>query len=336
MLIRNPIGKHATGVFYCLLLFSSLISGTVKADAFITTDQNPFSLFHGLPLPVAAVLPEQDSTRYYLALESTNTLNSESNSQESLLLDFESYHLKTGFEIGLSDGWAFRFNLPFIARGGGTFDNAIDDWHDFFSLPRADRPNVQANQFQIRYISKGKTLIDLTQPYQQLGDIQISLGKQLTSNDGFTSSLWSTFELPTGDAANLSGSKNIDFSMFLASSSQLNTNWNLFSNFGVLLPGKSSNASLELESRVWFGHIGTSWSVIPELDLQIQVNGHTGFYKNSRLRLLNSSYELIFGGSIHIDACSDIDVAFSEDIKVGAAPDISLMVSWRSQLGSCI
>ena len=140
-------------------------------------------------------------------------------------------------------------------------------------------------------------------------------------------------ELPTGDETNLTGNKGIDLSIYLATDFRIDTDWNLFSNVGLLFPGKSVNASLETETNVWFAYLGLSWTVMPEIDLQLQLNGHTGFYEDSDLRLLSSTYEIIFGGSIHMDTCSDIDIAFSEDIKVGAAPDISLMVSWRSRIG---
>ena len=333
MVFKNPIGILVTGVFYCLTLLSFSLSSPVKASPFLTADQNPFSLVNGLPLPVTAALPEKDSYTYSFSFEITNTLNSDSNISENLILDYESYQLKTNFTLGLGEEWAFKASLPLIHRGGGTFDSAIDNWHDFFGLPRANRPNVANSQYRIRYIKNGITQIDLTQPSNQLGDIQLSLGKQLSSSADSSSSIWSTIELPTGNDSNLTGNKGIDLSIYLATDHRINTDWNLFSNIGLLLPGKSVDASLETETNVWFAYLGLSWSVLTEIDLQIQLNGHTGFYEDSDLRLLGSTYEFIFGGSIHMDSCSDIDIAFSEDIKVGGAPDISLMVSWRSKLG---
>ena len=333
MVNKNPIGYLATGVFYCLIVSSFAVTSSIKAAPFLTTDQNPFSLVNGLPLPVTAALPEKDSYTYSFSFEITNTLNREDNVSEEIILDFESYQLKTSFILGLSDDWAFKASLPLIHRGCGTFDSAIDNWHDFFGLPRANRPNVTNNLYHISYTKNGITQIDLAQPSNQLGDIALSLGKQLSSTADSSSSIWSTIELPTGDDSNLTGNKGIDLSIYLATDHRIYKDWNLFSNIGLLLPGRSVDASLETETNVWFAYLGLSWSVLPEIELQIQLNGHTGFYEDSDLRLLGSTYEFIFGGSIHMDACSDIDIAFSEDIKVGAAPDISLMVSWRSKFG---
>ena len=42
-----------------------------------------------------------------------------------------------------------------------------------------------------------------------------------------------------------------------------------------------------------------------------------------------------FGGAINIGKCSAIDIGFSEDIKVGASPDIGLLISWKSQYNGC-
>jgi len=332
---KNPFGKTASGVFLRLLFITFALTGKVNADPFNTTDQNPFSLTQGLPLPVAATLPKDGTMKYYIALETSNTLNEEQSAQEYLLLDFEAYHFRAGLSSGFGDSWAFKINLPFIARGGGEFDKAIDDWHDFFGLPRAERPNTIHNQYHIRYTDINGTVIDLTRPDKQLGDIQLSLGRRLTSASGFTSSLWSTIELPTGDESALTGNKEIDLSLYLAMERKIKTRWNVFGNIGLLLPGKAFSTALEAESQVWFGHAGLTWSAIPELDLQIQLNGHTRMYKDSRLRLLGSTNELIFGGTVHINHCSDLDIAFSEDIKARAAPDISLLISWHSKLGDC-
>ena len=222
--------------------------------------------------------------------------------------------------------------LPLIYRGEGTFDNAIDSWHEFFGLPRANRPLVANNQYHIQYIKNGTTLIDLTQATSQLGDIQLSLGRQLSSTTDFNSSLWLSLELPTGDAANLSGNKGIDYSLTLATDNQLDSDWRLWSNAGILLPGKSFNAAVKSKSQVGFVYLGLSWTLMPELDLQLQLNGHTDLYEDSTLRLFRKTYELIFGGTIRFDQCSSVDIAFSEDIKVGAAPDISLLVNWRNRI----
>lgn len=340
MFYKSPNGSSAIGAFfyailYGLLLCSSTITGSVKAAPFLTTDQNPFSLTRGLPLPVAAALPISGSSSYYTALEITNTINSESTLQENILLDFEAYHYKIGFSTGFSEDWAFNVNLPFIHRGGGNFDKAIDNWHDFFGLPRAERPSLVNNKYHIRYIKNGITLIDLTQADSQVGDIQLTTGRRLTSRASITSSIWLTLDLPTGDVANLTGSEKVDLSIYLATDSKLNNQWNVFSNLGLLFSGESSNSSLETTSHSWFGHLGLSWSIIPKLDLQIQINGHTRLYKNSDLKLLGGTYEFIFGGELHVSQCSLIAVAVSEDIKVGAAPDISLLINWRSKIGKC-
>ena len=323
------------GVFYCLVIFPLSLSHSVQAEPFATTDQNPFSLINGLPLPVSAELPASDTMSYHYAMEITNTLNTDSSTQESLILDYEAYHLKTGLTIGLDNNWAFKADLSIIYRGNGTFDQTIDDWHEFFDLPGGRRLNNANNQYHIQYIKNGNTLIDLTQSKSSIADLQLSLGKQITSLPILTSSLWTTLELPTGEASNLMGNNAIDFSLYLATNSRLNERWNVFSNIGLLFPGKSFNASLELAPKVWFGHIGLSWQALSQIELQVQINAHTEFYKNSNLRLLNHSYEIIFGGSVKINSCSTIDIGFSEDLKVGAAPDFSMLVNWRSRIGGC-
>lgn len=268
-------------------------------------------------------------------MEITNTLNIDSSAQESIILDYEAYHLKTGLTVGLDNNWAFKADLSMLYRGNGTFDQTIDEWHEFFDLPGGRRLNNENNQYHIQYIRNGSTLVDLKQSKTTIADLQLSLGKQLTSQPNLTSSIWSTIDLPTGNDSHLTGNKEIDFSLYLATNNRLNQRWNVFSNIGLLIPGQSIDPSLALMSKVWFGHIGLSWQALRQIELQVQVNAHTQFYKHSNLRLLNHSYEIIFGGSVKINSCSTIDIGFSEDLKVAAAPDFSMLVNWRSHMGDC-
>ena len=77
-----------------------------------------------------------------------------------------------------------------------------------------------------------------------------------------------------------------------------------------------------------------AWQLVEWLDLKLQVNGHTGYYKNNSLRLLGSTYIGTFGASFHVNARNDIDASVNEDIKVSASPDVSFMLNWRHRSAS--
>ena len=303
-----------------------------EAQPFLTQDQNPFSLVHGLPQAVSAQLPEANTAQWSLTLDVTNTLNSESSSTETLFMDFESYNLRFTWLHGLNKNWALKVDIPLIYYGGGFLDNSIDNWHEFFHFPRADRPNVTNDQFQILYELNAQTLINFNASQSSLADAQIALGRTIFNQQDSALSLWISADLPTGDPANLSGNDSIDLSLWLAGEYHYKPKWSVDANLGILLPGENQPYSMAIEDQVFFAYAGIEWQAHKIFDIRMQLNAHSQFYSNSQLLLLGPSYNLVFGGRIHVNKCSDIDLAFSEDIQVGTTPDISFLLSWKSNI----
>ena len=333
MFRRSPVCRFCIGAFLRLAFLIPIVISSANVSAeqpFLTQDQNPFSLIHGQPQPVAARLPEANAAQWSLTLDVTNTLNAESNNSEKLLIDFESYNLRFAWLYGLNEDWALKIELPLIHYGGGFLDNTIDGWHDFFHLPRANRPNVTDNQFHIFYEKNGQTLINLNTANSGLGDIQIALGRNMMKKQDSALSLWVSADLPTGDSSNLTGNDASDLSLWLAGDYQFHPEWSVDANIGVLFPGGNHVSNLAIEDQVLFVYTGIQWQVYESFDLRMQFNGHSQFYSDSQLLLLGSAYNMVLGGRIHVSECSDIDLAFSEDIQVGATPDVSFLLSWKS------
>jgi hypothetical protein len=323
-------GHYAIGAFLCLPVLSTAI-----ASPFLTQDQNPFTLIHGQPQPASATLPTEGTLDWSLGLDITNTLNGEAANQEGLFMDYESYHLRLGLAYGFKKNWALGFDIPYLYYGGGFLDNTVESWHDTFGLPQGGRPNVDSDQFRIAYSRNGAPVIDLDSSSGGLGDIQLSLGRQLFKNAQTAFSVWSSIDLPTGDANELRGNDASDLSLWLAASYRFHPEWLTDTNLGVLHPGENQLGTLQVEDNILFGHAGIQWSPHPVFDFRIQFTGHTQFYDNSQLRILGKSYNIVFGGTIHATRCSDFDIAVGEDIKQSASPDVNFLFTWKSKTGDC-
>ena len=71
------------------------------------------------------------------------------------------------------------------------------------------------------------------------------------------------------------------------------------------------------------------------INLKLQYQLHTSYYEQSQLMILGYANILTFGGTITINQCNQLDIAFSEDIKVDTSPDASLIINWRSYTSDC-
>jgi hypothetical protein len=332
---QSPDSLRAIGAFLLLIYTAPVHSAQYEPGPFQTRDQNPLNMVYGQPLPVTARLPDPDRTGYTVTLDIANTLNGNIDEGDALLLDFESYVLTTTFSYGLAENWALKIDIPLISRNGGFLDHTIDRWHTFFGLPRASRPKVDEDQIGIVYSSFGLAEIDISKPTNGIGDVQLSIGHQLAAAGSSAISLWLAVDLPTGDRDMLNGNGVADYSVWIAAENRLNMKWAIDANAGVVLPGNSVIASLQTSNVVAFGHAGLRWSVYPAIDLKLQLAGHSAFYRDTSMKMLGKSYILVFGGTARLGHCSALDIGVSEDIKVGASPDVTFLASWISLIGDC-
>jgi len=334
---KSPIGPRGSGAFLLCSTFFAVVSVTAAAGTrpgpFLSRDQNPFTLVYGQPLPTSARLPHTEEFKYALLLDISNTLNVETTFNESLYVDYESYNLTLRGIYGLSERWALKLDIPFLYRSGGVFDNAIDEWHKLFNLPSGNRPAVEDNQIRLFYSNNAVTSINIDTPQSGVADSQLGIGYSLLQTTEHALSIWAAIDLPVGDADKLTGNGDLDYSLWLAGSSNVGDSSTIYTNLGVVLPGDSVLTGLETEDLVFFGHAGAQIALNPTLALKLQLAGHTGYYKDTDLEFLGSTVIFIFGGSINAGRCSAIDIGFSEDIKAGSSPDIGLLISWKSQLG---
>ena len=314
-----------TGAFLCLLGFGFNLS----AEPFITRDQNPLAMIQGLPLPASARLPESGNLNWSGTYNITNTLNIANTATESILLDYESHEFISSLSYGLTSDWAVRLDVPVIYYGAGFLDSRIDHWHKTLGLPQGYRPTFPDNQFQLNYRYKGTTIVSIDQASSSLGDIQLGIGKQFVSSAEHAFSLWITADLPTGDQQNLTGSKKTDWIIQAAGEHLLNPNWQIDANLAFILPGDSSLNGAPVASHIWSAQTGIEWRAFHPVSLRVQLNGHSAVYPDSGLELLGSNYQLVFGGRAHLSQCSSFDVSASEDVKVGASPDVSFGFSYR-------
>jgi len=322
-------------VWLCLLisLFPAHLIASTENDnqadfqPFETRDQNLFNLIHGQALPTNARLNSQSQGLWSSSLAITNTLNIQSNNNEDIYLDFEAYRFNFSYQYGLNDKWNLKLDVPLIYQSGGFFDSAIDSWHEFWGLPRANRPLVEDNQYDIQYAYQSQTLVDLNESSTTLGDIQLAIARSLIENNSTTMSLWASVKLPTGNEDKLTSNGATDLSAWLALNQQLSENWVINLNTGAVILGSNNYKNIPLSDYALYGHIMLGWLVTDNINLKLQLQGHSSYYEQSQLAILGNTYFLTFGGTLTLNQCNQLDFALSEDIKVEASPDASFISS---------
>ena len=336
--IPRSAGKAIWLCAFCIpvnLLAATGNTSQSEFHPFETRDQNLFNQINGQPLPTNAQLNKKQQSLWSNSLIITNALNIESNANENIYLDYEAYRYNLSYQYGLNDKWNLKLDIPVVYQGGGFLDSAIDSWHAFFGLPRANRPFVENNQYDIQYAYQSQTAVDLQETSISLGDIQLAVARSLIENSSTTMSLWASLKLPTGDEDKLTSNGAADIAAWLALNQQLSDNWVVNLNAGTVILGTDNYQGIPLSDYAFYGHLMLGWQATENFNLKLQLQGHSSYYDQSQLLILGDTYFLSFGTSIDIDQCNQLDIAVSEDIKVDASPDASFIFSWRRYTSGC-
>lgn len=332
MAAKKLISVSRRAVFLLAVSLSCLPLYAEAVTPFFSANQNPLLQVHDLPPIGSARILAKNQSRYRLVADHASLYTSISEADESLLLDGENSRITFAFAQGLSNGWEWGVQIPYLRHGPGELDSFIQDWHDLFGLPQGGRDTAPRNRLLYQYIRKGVTRFELSQASSGLGDIRIGAGRQWHIADNDTNiALRGMLGLPTGDAQQLRGSGNFDAAFWISADREqqwfgkqgLGKQSGLFGGVGVLLmaPG---DVLPELQRRAAiFGSLGAGVQVSPRATLKLQADFHTALYSDSELSSISANaVQLAMGGEVRLGNKTFLDIGVIEDLTVNAAPDV--------------
>ncbi|HEX9079378.1 MAG TPA: DUF3187 family protein [Desulfuromonadaceae bacterium] len=306
---------------------------------FYTQNQSPVALIFGLPAPDNAALLPAGKLGAILALDIANNFAQDTNGNESILLDGESYRVNLALRYGIAKGVEGGIDIPYVGIGGGIFDRFIEGWHSFFGLPQEGRPSAPRNRLLYVYTKDGQTRLLLDDSASGLGDIRLSGGVQLY-NDGSPNprqvALRASVKLPTGSSSGLRGSGSTDFALWLTAADDYRLpalgHMTLFGAAGGMAMTDGDVLRDQQRNLAAFGTLGLGWGPAEVIDFKAQLSGHTAFFQGSELReLARPALHLIVGGTLNFSPTTSLDIGVSEDVAVNTSPDVALHLALRQR-----
>ncbi len=327
--------KKYTRYIFCLALFLGGVYPAAAADisSFYTSNQSPLIAIYGLPSIGEARVAAKSDGSLRLTLDLANNYVSDSNAKESIVLDGESCRLTFSGRYGIGRKTDVGFDIPILISGGGFLDSAIESYHSTFGFPNGGRELAPRNRLLYRYQKNGITVLNMEQSGQGIGDVSMNGGWQIYQDaDGQRNlALRANVKLPTGATDTLHGSGSADLALWIVgnlghqfSLGQLT----LFGGAGAMGMTKGKLLQDQQQPLVGFGSLGLGFSPAHWIELKIQTNAHTAFYSNSDLKEISgASAQLTVGGALHFTPKTSLDIGVTEDIIVGASPDVVLHLS---------
>lgn len=292
---------------------------------------DPIKLQTGLPEPAGRLQGgEQNNSELQISLLHNNVFMGGVANNERLILDGESSQFNLRFSKRVNACWQINAATAFLAHSAGWFDQPVDDWHQVFGLPDAQRGDWPNNQLQYAYEKNGE-LQTLPGEARGFGDVQLQVQRSLGCEDHATLFRLGT-KLPLGDPENFFGSGSID--VFI--DAQLpwrafrpNSRWQWSGSVGVLLGGEN-DLLVEQNPLSGFGVLGVNARVTSKLSFVGQMDWHSPLF-DSQLRELGKFGNQLSLGLRYSGALGNYELSFSEDVAVDTSPDIVLRLAWISR-----
>jgi hypothetical protein len=334
---RSQIYRNAAVIItstLITLLAEPTLAQNFKASGFGMRNHAPFSALIGIPNRWP------DGTDHSAEI-SWNTSNHSmlevAGDDEYLMLDGETQTLSARLQKRLSSKVQLGIDIPWLQHSGGYLDGLIDSWHDLFGLPDGIRPQTPDNELMYVYENNGVQVFQLDERKSGLGDIQLAMGLDFGAigNSGSSSFFsripWNlTFNLkvPTGDVEKLTGSGNIDVGAGVGMRSPGSSRLDWWLDVGLVWPGDVDIAGLDSSGQIYYYDGAVTWRMLKNLDVLLQLAGHTALYQANVTMLGEPAMLLAAGTMWHVSERYALRLGFFEDLRAESAPDFGIEMAF--------
>lgn len=259
----------------CLFCPAAAIGEDEYVEPIYWRNTSPFTLIHGLPRARPAAILPSGRQRFSVNVEAANSFTSKTTTSFDVQLDGETSLVSFDWSLGLGEGYEVGIEVPWVRHHTGYLDTLIDHYHDLSGLPEKDRGKFPKDQLNFVWQNDGVTLVSLQDEVSGIGDVRLYAGRRLHTAGDSRLSVRGELKLPTGDAADLTGSGAGDATLSLVHSREsalLDMPLTIQLGGGLLYLGKGELVP-QFQNRVavlgfssFAVKLGTKWSVVGQMD----------------------------------------------------------------------
>jgi hypothetical protein len=306
----------------------------VELAPFAVRNFSPPALIHGLPVAETARVnhPGQFSSR--LGFDISNIATDDDRSGEKIVLDGETYVATFGLRYGLAEHLQVGIDLPWVWQSKGFLDGFIENFHDFFGMPNADRNNMSNNNINYVYDSRDGDDFLLDHATSGIGDVRLLGSWQWLDTEKTAANLQASIKAPSGDADKFTGSGGWDISLALSAQRDFpleNGHASLWGGLGGTWLGDGNVLQDRVENWAASGWLGAGWSPLDWLGLKLQLDSHSALYDSNLDEIGTPALILTLGGTLGLGEKTSLDIGVGEDLSIDASSDVTFHLSLAHQ-----
>lgn len=341
-------------VLLLLVFLGCLVSKSLLAEPVFFQHRvaDPLNLLSAIPAyssPSTSKFQIQVGTSYANVF-SGGVINS-SDSGELLVMDGEIGQVELRAQWAINSCYSLGFDSRLISHSGGSFDEAIDAWHDIFQLPDAMRDESAFNQLTYLYASNDvvdpnvtdfsgeQTRLDVSQ--QSLGDVWLSVQRPLhcSPNSNSADNPFGHFRLGVklplegltdNVSAWASGGQSAVFADWHAKPYHIGDKSRITTTAGVSYSGEWAARFASLPTRRVLGYgafvFDYRWNSTWQSVVQLDVRSPT--FHSELTEIGKWGAQIHVGARVSFSPKHQLEFSISEDAAVDTAPDIGLRVAY--------
>jgi uncharacterized protein DUF3187 len=299
-----------------------------SGDPLAIRSYSPFTSIFGLPASPTAATQASQRSLAALSVAIVNHADNASESDESILLDGETYIAEASFRYLINQNWVLGIDIPYHTYSSGFLDSSISDWHKLWGISNANRRGAD-NQLNISYREGQSLPVALSESESGFGDPRLSIARSLLSlpDSGLNVSTRISIKVPSGSARSFFRSGATDFSWDIAvQKAHLKRfpNAVVSAHLGILALGKGDVLPEQQERFLPYGGVCLAWVFNQRLELVAQLQGQ-GRYFESELDELGGTTLQFATGLRYRWWKSNIELEFGliEDLVSDVTPDLA-------------
>ncbi len=252
---------------------------------------------------------------------------------EYVYVDAESVRATYRTRYGVAKHVDVEVEVPFLWAGAGGLDSFVEDFHDWFQLPKGGRDKNVDDHFEVTVSDNGTDLYRLEGNMIGVQDIPIFLTYQVLEEDDRLPAVATRVgvELPTGSQSRGYGNGALDFGAGVLGEKSIGR-WTLSGALDFTVPGQSDrmeSVSGQSYDPQWALALGTEFRWDDHLSIIAGTVWTSPMLTSITLEEINRE---VFdrGIGLAVDMGEDSRFSFSvhEDIVAATGADLSLQMGW--------